>query len=264
MPVTTNLDAVRALLNREREWAAYAIGDLSPGLREHCEWHVNDSAVVLLYRGFDPPILFAMGAGDDLRALLDESAGTDVSLHVRDEAIAVMRGIYEPVVLRRMRRMVLVPSAFRGASAGEVREVGEDDLAAVEQLYADGHRRGDAPTHFSGAMLQQGTFRGICEDGAVVAVAGTHLYSVEMGVCAVGNVYTRHDRRGRGLGASVTSAVVQRALDDGIRTIVLNVGEHNLAAQRVYERLGFSVYCDFYEGEASRLAAAGNRVIMRR
>jgi len=27
-----------AFLERDRLWAAYAIGDLEPGLFEHCEW----------------------------------------------------------------------------------------------------------------------------------------------------------------------------------------------------------------------------------
>jgi predicted GNAT family acetyltransferase len=119
-------------------------------------------------------------------------------------------------------------------------------------LYDDGHRRGEGPTFFHAAMLGQHTFRGIWEDGALIAIAGTHLYSREIGVCAIGNVYTRSDRRGRGLAARATSAVAAHALAEGVSTIVLNVSHTNTVARRVYERLGFVVYCEFLEGEAGR------------
>jgi ribosomal protein S18 acetylase RimI-like enzyme len=82
-----------------------------------------------------------------------------------------------------------------------------------------------------------------------VAVAGSHVFSPALGVCAIGNVYTRRDRRRRGLGARVTSAVVQHAIDREIPTIVLNVSQENDGARRVYESLGFRCYCEFFEGE---------------
>lgn len=257
MPRLTDLTIVRALLDRDREWAAYAIGDLSPGLVEHSEWHAPDSgaapALVLLYRGYTPPILFAMGERSELRTLFAELHAPEVSLHVRLEAIEAMTGFYTPTATRRMRRMTLRRTAFTPVPYDDVRPIGVEDLGAVEALYEDGHRRGEGPTFFDAAMLGQGTFRGIWDDGALVGVAGTHLYSRDVGVCAIGNVYTRSDRRGRGLGARATSAVVAHALAEGVSTIVLNVGIGNAAAQRVYERLGFKVYCEFLEGEASRV-----------
>jgi len=38
----------------------------------------------------------------------------------------------------------------------------------------------------------------------------------------------------------------------GISTVVLNVADDNSAARAVYERLGFTCYCSFYEGKAGR------------
>jgi GNAT superfamily N-acetyltransferase len=257
MPRLTDLSTIRTLLDRDRDWAAYAIGDLSPGLVEACEWHASADgsapALVLLYRGFTPPILFAMGAAQELPALFAEVSAPRISLHVQPDAVAAMAGIYTPTETRVMRRMTLSGTHFVPAPHEEVRAIGERDLAAVAALYDDGHRRGEGPTFFHSPMLRQNTFRGIWEDGALVAVAGTHLYSRELGVCAIGNVYTRSDRRGRGLGAQVTSAVAAHALADAIPTIILNVGRDNAAAERVYQRLGFDVCCEFLEGEATRV-----------
>ena len=83
-------------------------------------------------------------------------------------------------------------------------------------------------------MLAQGTFYGVREGADLVAIAGTHLFSDALGICTIGNVYTRRDHRRRGLGARVTSAVVEHALERAVPTIVLNVGQSNEGARRVY------------------------------
>jgi GNAT superfamily N-acetyltransferase len=260
VPLLTDLTRVRALLDRDRGWAAYAIGDLSPGLVEHCEWHASEhgsQALLLLYRGFNPPIAFAMGELADLRALFRELTAPTISLHLRPGMLDAMTGSYAPGHTQPMLRMVLRPHRFAPASAEGVRAVTGADLAALSALYEDGHRRGEAPAFFSPSMLQPGTFHGIWDAGALVAVAGTHLYSRTEGVCAIGNVYTRSDRRGHGLAARVTSAVAAHAIREGVATIVLNVGRDNAVARRVYERLGFEPYGAFVEGSAERIVNPG-------
>ena len=268
MPQITNLDIVRSRLDRDREWSAYAIGDLAPGLVEHCEWRGAEDpsdALVLIFRGFSPSIVFAMGSTRELRPLFAEVVDQELSLHLRADGVAALSGVYTTNSLRPMLRMTLRPDAFRPAGDDLPRSsrIDESHLAAVTALYADGEPRGQAPTFFSPAMLRQGTFHGVWEGDELIAIAGTHLYSAELGVCTIGNVYTRGDCRGRGLAARVTSDVVTHALNNGVATIVLNVGADNTAAQRVYERLGFAGYGEFFEGEATRTPAplsAGERL----
>lgn len=260
MPPLADLTAVRALLNRDRPWAAYAIGDLAPGYVEHAEWLVPPdgfSALVLVYRGFDLPIVFSMGDAHQLSGLFGEISPREISLHIRPEALEPLRAHYALRYIRPMLRMIVEADAFRPASGHAAAPIGEADALAVAQLYDDGHHHGEGPTFFVPAMLRQNTFQGIWEGGALVSIAGTHLYSREEGVCAIGNIYTHSDHRGRGLGACVTSAIVANAIADGISTIILNVGHVNVAAQRVYRRLGFRDYCEFVEGEAVR--GAGSR-----
>ena len=92
----------------------------------------------------------------------------------------------------------------------------------------------------------------------MVAAAGTHLLlSRRERVATIGNVYTRRDCRGRGLGRIVMSAV--REALAGIDTIGLNVRVDNRAAIRVYESLGFVRHCPFYEALATRSPAEGSR-----
>jgi ribosomal protein S18 acetylase RimI-like enzyme len=255
------MSRVRVLLDRDRAWSAYAIGDLSPERAGDCSWHApadDSQALLLLYRGFDPPILFAMGDALHLAPLFPEIEAPKVSLHVRPDAIAAMSPAFRVTDTRAMWRMVVEPGSFRPAAIDAVVPVDESNLDALNALYDDGRRHEEGPTFFHPSMLRQGTFRAVREGADIVAVAGTHLFSRELGVCAIGNVYTRRDRRRQGLGARVTTAVVQHAFSNAIPTIVLNVSQQNSDARRVYERLGFRCHGEFLEGEASFSCAAYN------
>ena len=150
-----------------------------------------------------------------------------------------------------MWRMTVSAASFRPAAADDdIAVLDISHTAAVAALFADAREGGEEPPFYRPAMLAEGSFRGIWEGADLVAVAGTHLFSPALGVCTIGNVYTRRDRRRRGLAARATSAVVRHALAASIPTIVLNVSQANGAAIRVYEQLGFRVHCAFVEGEA--------------
>ena len=196
MPRVTDLFSVCARLDLDRAWSAYAIGDLSPEFAADCSWHVSDDdpqALVLLYRGFDPPILFAIGAGTHLAPLFREIDAPRVSLHLRAEAVAALVTAYRLRHSIAMWRMVVDPSSFRPANTEGTVPLDETDLDAVAALYDDGGQHQERPTFFQPWMLGQGTFHGIWDGADLVAVAGTHLFSRELGVCALGNVYTRRD-----------------------------------------------------------------------
>src|SRR6187200_2257102 len=141
VPRVTDPAIVHAVLNRDRDWAAYAIGDLSPGFAEHCAWFVSDPSaetLLLLYRGFDPPVLFAMGDAHHVRALVEEVNTPHVSLHVRPDARDALSHTYDLSQTYPMFRMSLRPTNFRPVAHEDVSSIGEHDLDAVGALYADG------------------------------------------------------------------------------------------------------------------------------
>src|SRR5215467_15229054 len=69
MIVLSDASTIRNLLETDRPWSAYPLGDLAPGLFEQGSWYcpsAGDQALVLLFRGFTPPVLFTLGSPEVL------------------------------------------------------------------------------------------------------------------------------------------------------------------------------------------------------
>jgi len=253
----TNKSQILDFLETDRLYAAYAIGDLEPGMFEQCAWFGAErsgrlEAAVMHFRGISPPALLLIGDPEGLRAALALARlPGEVCLTCRPEHVAMSSEFYSWAKVSPMWRMALRPDHFRPV-AGESTRLLPEHSHQLADLYALGG--GDA---FSPNQIARGVFYGIIADRRLIAVAGTHLVSRTYGVAAVGNVFTHPDCRGRGYGAATTSAVVAELLARGIRDIVLNVGEDNVPAIHLYERLGFELHCRFTEGPASPRKSTG-------
>jgi ribosomal protein S18 acetylase RimI-like enzyme len=199
------------------------------------------------------PILFTLGQARSIATLVDAIAVEPaLYLHVRPEIVPVLQKRYRIPHPKPMWRMVLELPKFHAKPTVGVNRLAAADLAALNELYADGKTAGEVPEFFFASMLEQGVFFGIHEKKDLVAVAGTHLVAPPEGVAAVGNIYVRRDRRGRGLAARVTTAVANELLRMGIDIVALNVNQENSSAIKVYDRLGFARYGGFIEGAAAR------------
>lgn len=238
---------IQAILETDRVWSAYALADLDPSELPHCDWLVGRHAVVLIYRGADPPVLFAHGAPAGLEACFRDVGPGGYAFALTGTQRALIRRRFRPWREQRMWRMSLKPQDFPGAEDEAVVSLGPMDVDEIIGLFGD---NADRPDAFHPRQLERGTFFGIREDGQLVSVAGTHVISQPLRVAAVGNVFTRPDRRGRGLGTRATAAVVARLLAMDLETIVLNVSMDNQSAQVSYRKLGFWPYCGYYEGLA--------------
>jgi ribosomal protein S18 acetylase RimI-like enzyme len=256
MPVLSDPIAIRSVLSTDRVWSVYALGDLTPGFFEHCSWLGSENgvpAVVLVYRAFETPVLFALGEPPAVGAVLSELASEDAFyLHVRPEIVPLLQARYSIVKLKPMWRMVLPPANYRPAAAADAIRLGPADVESITRLFADGESTGEAPDFFSAAMVHQGVYFGIQNGADLVSVAGTHILSPQEGVAAIGNIYTRRDCRRRGLAARATTAVINELVRRNIETVALNVGSGNTGAIRLYEALGFVKHCAFCEGLAQR------------
>ncbi|MEO8677950.1 MAG: GNAT family N-acetyltransferase [Vicinamibacterales bacterium] len=244
MPRLEDKSDIRAALRRDPVWGVYALSDLDPTLFGRTKWFTPDLTLVLdLY---DTTILFATGPGGVREAL--DYVTWPVHLQVQADVLAEVARYATITTTKLMWRM-----GWRGTEPGAVapaaRRLGGSDVPALKALYADGDTSGEAPDFFFPSMVTDGVFFGIDEGSALAAAAGTHILARAEDAAAIGNVYTRRDRRGRGLGTAVTAAVLNEL--SGIGTIGLNVRADNDAAIRMYEGLGFVKHCQFTEALAT-------------
>jgi ribosomal protein S18 acetylase RimI-like enzyme len=243
MPRLTDPDEIRRRLRRDPAWSVYALGDLAPPMFPKTMWFEPDLTLVL--RDYGTAILFAIGAGSVREALA--SVDAPVHLQVQRDALDEITRHAAVSSVRPMWRMIWTRAPLPASNA--TTRLGADDVPALRRLYEDGESTGEGPDFFFPSMVTDGVFHGIYDGRALVAVAGTHLVARAEGVAAIGNVYTRRDRRGHGLGRRVMNGVLGDLA--GVETIGLNVRTDNDAALRLYESLGFARHCEFYEGLAT-------------
>jgi predicted GNAT family acetyltransferase len=204
----------------------------------------------LFYRAFDPPVFFAMGSAMAVERLLDQAAlPPRLYLHIRPEILKVVSGRYQRMTTKIMQRMILREPALSDFAGAEMIAAG--DLKELVELYYSRDEKEKEGTFFSSAQVVNGVYFGVRNNGRLVAAAGTHLINRRESVAAVGNVFCLPEYRGKGLGALVTSAVVNALLEERIQTIGLNVGPENPAAQ-LYHRLGFREAYSYVEGTAEQ------------
>ena len=245
---------ILAHLQSDRLYAAYALGDLEPWFFRQCRWWLAEGegrwALILLYRGLEPPALFCLGEAAGLAAALDLAMLPDcLYFTARPAHWPVVEARYRLRFADRMLRLVVDAVSFRQAAHGAAFRLQMDDLDALQTLYGHGEA-GDADA-FAPYQLEQGVFYGLMVDGKLVSVAGTHLVSPSYGLAALGNVFTHPAYRGRGYASICASGVTAALLAEGLDA-VLNVNEANGPAVHLYRRLGYRVYCRFLEGIGER------------
>jgi GNAT superfamily N-acetyltransferase len=247
-------DEILAFLQRDRLYAAYAIGDLEPSLFAQCQWFGAEDdgkmqalrlgsgqALALFFTGLNPPALFTMGDTAGLAAILDSALQPERAYFTcRAEHLPVVEASYALDEVQRMLRMAVNPAGVRPVPGPTVK-LDLSHLDALHQLYRLGGGEAFAPY-----QLRDGVYYGVEADGRLVSAAGTHLVSPSYGVAAVGNVFTHPDYRRQGYATACTSRVVEELLA-GSLDVVLNVNQKNVAAIGVYERLGFRRHCPFIE-----------------
>lgn len=113
---------------------------------------------------------------------------------------------------------------------------------------------GDAPDAFGGTLadaaarpreqwrqqiVELATFVAVL-DGRDVGMVRAAPHPTEPGTGELLSLWVGPDVRGRGVGEALVDVVVAWARDEGLRRVVLEVGDHNTAAIALYARKGFT------------------------
>lgn len=240
-----SVEAIRALLEPRRLYAAYALGQLDPEYFHlvNC-WRAIavdgvGEAVAVFSRGGLGDALFTMGESGALEALLALHPGPRQNyVTCEPHHVEAMNKRFFISSERPMMRMTVnrdnfvLPEVPPGV---EVRRMGASDARFLNRLYSSE----GSPTYYSGAQVAQGCYYGVLVERRLVAVAGTHVVSAAESIAVVGNVFTHP--RWRGLGyAKLATGCTTAALLEECRDVVLTVDPLNTPAVRAYDRLGYA------------------------
>lgn len=245
-----------AVFSEDRIWNGYSIADLDPPFRPYTE-------VAIAQWGDQPPATACLvlrhpafcsvvphGAPDGVAAILAAIKLPEATYLLAQPAhLPPFRQHYAINGGNDMLRMAVSAATFQVSanSSAQATRLERGDLPALRRLYL--HYRGNA---FNDDQLIHGVFYAIRDGDEIVAAGGTHAMTARYGIAAVGNIFTRADLRGRGLGQAVVAALVADLLNSGCRDVILNVSAANDVAQRIYERLGFRMHCPYWEGDVTR------------
>jgi GNAT superfamily N-acetyltransferase len=240
----TDPAVLEPILNRDWQWAGFAIGDLEPQWMRHCEWLLHGDSLVLLFDGLAPRLLCHYGEPSDLAPILAAIDVPRVWANIHSDCEETFHRFYQPERSVRMCRMY---SEQAVPAEGQAVALSSGDRAEIEELLATGEWVLFLPDRLDG-----GFYYGVRVNGRLVAVAGTHLASTRYNIAALGSVFTHPDQRGQGLARVCCSHVLAAVGHAGIRRVVLNVEEAKASARRLYEGLGFRTACVYTDGEYVR------------
>lgn len=257
-------DRIRAILRPRSALAAYALGQLEPGLFERTRWFFargdTGTGIVLHARGGLGEASFTMGDPDAIAAIVSIHPGpAHTYTTCEPQHLGALQRMYRLGNAQPMVRMSVTRETFRPLPSTPTTALTGHDIRRVNTLYAsDG-----APSYYVPDHIENGMYRGIFVDGRLVAVAGTHVISRQEGVAVVGNVFTHPAYRRRGYAEATTSAVTA-ALLECCEFVALTVDPRNDPAVRAYQRLGYVRACELVEASASRYALGGVSAGLRR
>ncbi len=252
---TSDRALLRAFLERDRLYAAYALCDLDEREFGRTRWGIafdgaDAVAVALEYAGLAPQPVFVMGESVGIGAILRELIRPRAAyLAARTEHLQAISVIYRIEPGPPMVRMWVDRSMFRPCPA-EVARLLPVEVGDLNRLYQLGFTAWLPPS-----AVAEGVYYGIRVGGRLVSAAGTHVVSAEGRLGVVGNVMTHPDFRGRGYATAVTGAVTADLLRF-CDQVVLNVRSDNPPALQAYAKLGYKEHVRFEERLIHRQGSA--------
>lgn len=248
---TTDRQLLRAFLERDRLYTAYALCNLDEREFGRTRWSVAFNgeaplAVAMEYAGPAPQPLFLLGDATATGTLLrDLVRPRHAYLDVLREALPAVEDHYRLDPGPPMVRMWVDRAIFRPYPA-DVHRLGPGEVGDLNRLYELGFT-----AWLPSQAIGEGVYYGLRVNGRLVAAAGTHVISAAARLAAVGNVMTAEPYRGRGYAKATTSAVTEELLRYCDQA-VLNVRSDNPSAIAAYAAIGYREHVRFEQRVAHR------------
>lgn len=232
------------------QWVGALLTDKAPySLYFHCQLEaLNDDLDnrglyigrqregVILSIQFDGAEIFTTYGSLDADELMLATASKKFSeLHVDERQAAMLLPSCEPRLLKHDGLLYYrLDRPSSAAADSDCRILTIKDFEITKSFY----RRHYPETIFSSWMLEL-PFVGLFSGEELVAAGGTVIWHRGIGTCNIGNFLTHPEHRGKGLARKVAKHLIAILGEKGISTLTLGTNAANVAAQRVYESLGF-------------------------
>jgi ribosomal protein S18 acetylase RimI-like enzyme len=229
----------------------YTIGDLDDFFWPDTIWYAiynngEMQSVALLYTGMTPSTLLLFYEKDpyysqsllkSIRHLLPDNFNVHLSPGLID--IFGKENIIEDY--GHNYRMILTRDPV-SVSEDNVRKLELSDISSINSLFKVAY----PDNWFDSRMVETGKYFGYYNEGALIGVAGIHVYSPEYRIAALGNIATHPDFRGQKIAYKLTSALCSD-LKKSVDIIGLNVNSENKAAIKCYQNIGFEIRSTYDE-----------------
>jgi ribosomal protein S18 acetylase RimI-like enzyme len=255
--------AIRAILEPQRAYTAYALAQLDPKLFPHNRWYLGTGptgrALLVHSKSSLGNALFALGDPAALDVVLSLHPGPRFAFgSLMVEHKPVVKKYFLLTRPQLMLRMAVTREAFRPIEARTTRLNGTD-VFAVNRLYSmEGGPAAYRPEH-----LDEAVYYGVYEGRHLISIAGTHVVSRAERIAVVGNVFTHPRYRGRGLAKATTNAVTRELLEY-CDLVALTVESTNAPAVAIYSGLGYETQCQLHETPLVRKEPFGVASFVRR
>ena len=90
----------------------------------------------------------------------------------------------------------------------------------------------------------------ICIDESDLLQGCVFVKMIRTDACEIKRLYVRPSARGLGLGRKLMNNILSQAKDMGAKTVLLDTGIYDIAAQNLYKSLGFTLIDSYPEGES--------------
>lgn len=253
MQLVTDKSKLAAYLNKHAQVNVYQLGDLDDLYWDSTTWYAaieqgDIKAIVLLYKGLEPPILLAIDNHNHahMTNLLEEVfelLPKKIYAHISPNLITQFGEKYQLTDFGEHHKMALVDTqAMDNLDTTRAQIISAQDTEQLIQFYDHSY-----PAHsFHQSMLASGHYWSVRENLQIVCVAGVHVFSTKYRVAALGNIVTHPDQRGKGWGTIATAAVCKDLLAH-TDALGLNVKVDNRTAIHLYQKLGFEVVANYHE-----------------
>lgn len=248
-------ERLATFLRRDAPLHLYALGDLDDFFWPHTIWYGLEvdgelRQVILGYMAPEHLVFHALtGVSlDEMRTLLASVRHLmppRIYAHLTPGLRETLARTFHIAPHGDFNKMMLAESArLTRVNVEATERLGSTNLTEIQALYAASY----PGNWFDPRMLETGHYYGLREAGALVSVAGVHVYSPTQQAAALGNIVTHPVARGRGY-ATIVTARLCRELLTTVDQVGLNVHAENAAAIACYNRLGFVHHASFEELE---------------